>query len=100
MTKCPEILAYQTPDTIAECFNGVSSRLCSALWDLVPSYTDFDREDCGPADVVGVNSLEGFWDRLDADLQAELIVVAERAEKEEAERRAAYEAKYPRSRFI
>lgn len=52
------------PDEVAECWEGVGD-LYSVLWGLVSEYTPIDREDCGPADVIGINSVASFWDHLE-----------------------------------
>lgn len=73
-------LKYATPDTVAECWNGVfssPSKLYEALWNLVPLYDRIDIEECGPADVVGVNSVASFWSHLSTEHQIELNKLAE-----------------------
>ena len=69
-----------TPDDVAECWDGVlaSLDLYEALWACVASYDEFDREDCGPADVIGLNSVASFWDRFTPEQQAALNQLAER----------------------
>lgn len=74
MTKPHESLKYHTPDAVAECWNGVIAvpGLYGALWDCVDQYDKFDIEDCGPSDVVGLNSVAQFWDRFSTDHQTAL----------------------------
>jgi hypothetical protein len=64
---------YITPDTAAECL-GIPARsaLYAALWGLVEHYQKINYEECGPADVVGINSIAKFWHMLPEDLQVEL----------------------------
>lgn len=68
-------LGYITPDEFAETRDGVCRNgmgLYQRLWALTAFYTKIDREDCGPADVVGVNSIASFWDKLSEEDQLEL----------------------------
>lgn len=76
--KIHEGLQVVTPDTVAECWNGVYGHgdLYERLWDCVPHYKKFDREDCGPHDVVGVNSVAQFWDRFSDDHKTKLNELA------------------------
>lgn len=83
MTKIVPHAAFEvtTPDVVAECWNGVFSNetcpnLYELLWNCVPSYKAFDREDCGPADVVGLNSVKDFWDTFPPVAQEELNKLA------------------------
>ncbi len=59
-------LKYITPDEVAECWEGVfgQGNLYEALWDCVEHYEKIDREDCGPHDVIGINSVASFWSRF------------------------------------
>jgi hypothetical protein len=73
-----------TPDTVAECMNGVFSSpdaLYEALWALVPSSKSYDVEDNGPADVVGIGALAESW-HLVTDAQA--LTLNDLAAKHEA----------------
>lgn len=81
MTQAHIALTVVTPDQVAECWEGVDDPLYQALWDLVPLYDKIDRENCGPADVIGLNSVASFWDRLSDDNRAELNRLAQREEE-------------------
>jgi hypothetical protein len=73
-----------TPDTVAECWNGVYNfgNLYEELWSCVKNYKEFDREDCGPHDVVGLNSVKDFWDKFSPENQQKLNELAEALDKE------------------
>lgn len=73
-----------TPDTIAECWDGVFhfGDLYEQLWACVRHYTPIDREDCGPHDVIGINSVTSFWDSFSAQNQAHLNELAEAHDNE------------------
>ena len=81
----PVLLQITTPDTLAECFDGVSESLYAALWELTTHYAPINYENCGPSDVIGINSIASFWWEISADHQAELIAIAQ-AEDEREER--------------
>lgn len=77
-------LSLFTPDTVAECWNGIIGQggdfsLYDALWACLndPRMVEIDREDCGPADVIGINCVADFWDRFDANQRARLNAAAE-----------------------
>jgi hypothetical protein len=72
-----------TPDTVAECWDGVYSfgNLYEQLWSCVEKYDEVDREDCGPADVVGINSVAQFWADFSPENQAKLNELAEAQDK-------------------
>lgn len=79
MTKITPHEAFQviTPDAVGETWNGVFHNetcpdLYERLWQCVANYNRIDREDCGPADVVGVNSVAHFWDSFTEVEQTEL----------------------------
>lgn len=66
-----------TCDEVAECWDGVYRNetvpdLFEQLWACVPAEPSYDREDCGPADVVGIDCVADAWDRLTPEAQAEL----------------------------
>lgn len=63
-----------TPDEVAECMPGIrgDSTLYRELWACTEHYKKFDREDCGPSDVVEINSLSKFWSRFERFHQLEL----------------------------
>jgi len=69
-----------TPDTVAECLNGVKDDLYSALWALVPYYTKRDPEAECPPDP-DFNALALFWDKLSPEHQAILNELAVEEEK-------------------
>ncbi len=70
-------LEYITPDAVAECWSNVSPELYASLWGKVALYEKFDREDCGPADVIGINSVASFWSEFTETEQAILNGLAE-----------------------
>jgi len=77
-----EVLRYITPDTVAECWNGVfgTGDLYEKLWECVDHYDNSYREnieDIGPHDVIGVNSVASFWDRFSDEHKACLNNLAE-----------------------
>lgn len=84
MIKPNETFNYYTPDEVAECWDGVYSagNLYETLWDCVKDYDKFDREDCGPHDVIGVNSVAKFWNRFTEEQQTKLNELAKQHEKE------------------
>lgn len=68
---------YMTPDQIAECVNGVYSagNLYETLWDLTQYYDQSYMaviEDIGPHDVIGINSVASFWDKLSEEHQTKI----------------------------
>lgn len=72
-----EAFAIMQPDEMAECVNGILHNalvpdLYEQLWACVDIYETFNREDCGPHDVIGLNSIARFWGRFDETAQAEL----------------------------
>jgi len=67
------------PDEVAECWSGVlSAGLYEPLWQLVQHYQDIDKEDNGPHDVIGINSVTSFWSHFDDAQRAKLNELAER----------------------
>lgn len=77
-------LSYITPDTVAECWDGVGQELYRALWGCVPHYDTGYRahiEDIGPADVIGINSVASFWDRFTPEQQSKLNELAEKEDR-------------------
>lgn len=68
------------PDEVAECWDGVYhnkqvSDLYEQLWGLTEQYDNKHRdniEDIGPHDVIGINSVKSFWDKLSEPAQMEL----------------------------
>lgn len=73
-----------TPDEIAECWDGVYSfgDLYEQLWACVQRYEPIDREDCGPHDVIGINSVASFWSSFSAPNQARLNELAAARDEE------------------
>jgi hypothetical protein len=66
-----------TCDQVAECWDGVYKNeavpdLYEQLWACVPEKASFDREDCGPADVVGVDCVADAWAKFTPEAQVEL----------------------------
>jgi len=68
-----------TPDTVAECLEGVKDDLYSALWALVPYYTKRESNELPPD--PDFNALAGFWDKLEPEQQAKLNELAAEQEK-------------------
>lgn len=79
-------LAYNRPDEIAECWDGVSESLYKALWDMVEHYKPRkgDIEDMCPQDEVGVNSTAKFWSKFSGPHKCELNRLAVREAKRHA----------------
>ena len=76
-----------TPDTVAECWDGVfgSGNLYERLWSMVDLYDESYREnieDIGPHDVVGINSVASFWDKFTEEERELLNALAERNDRE------------------
>lgn len=72
-------LTVTRPDEAAECWDGVlDSGLYGKLWGCTHLYTDIDRENCGPSDVVGVNSIASFWSTFDDETKLKLNELAEK----------------------
>lgn len=65
-----------TPDEVAETWDFIDEELYQKLWELVGSYTEIDKEDCGPHDVIGVNAVSKFWACLSVKEQVKLNIVA------------------------
>jgi len=65
-----------TPDEVAECLPYIPRDLYSRLWDFVNEYEPIDRENCGPNDVIGINALSKFWDKLTPKQQRKLNELA------------------------
>jgi hypothetical protein len=87
---------YITPDTVAECWDGVFSfgNLYEQLWACVEHYDNSYREnieDIGPHDVVGINAVAGFWSKFSPENQIKLNALAA---DQEAENRARYPEEY------
>jgi len=71
-----------TPDEVAECWDGVlDAGMYDPLWAVVRDYEKIDREDCGPFDVVGVNSVASFWRKFTKEQRIKLNELAERNER-------------------
>ncbi len=75
-------LSVVTPDQVAECWDGVIAQegLYETLWSLTEHYDNAHLEvieDIGPGDVVGINSVASFWDRLDEQTQERLNKLAQ-----------------------
>ena len=72
-------LKYVTPDTVAECWDGIGDDLYEALWHCVAKYDNAYREnieDIGPHDVIGINAVTDFWDGFTPEQQIKLNAVA------------------------
>lgn len=83
--------SYYRPDEVAECWEGVIDRnaateaakmeLYHALWDAMDGAKPLSElvniEDCGPHDVIGLNSVADFWDRFTPAQQARLNELAD-----------------------
>ena len=85
MSKPHKMFYIWTADQVAECLDGVFSApggLYAALWALVPAKRSYDREDCGPSDVIGVDCLADVWGRLSEDHQEKLNNLAVKHEAE------------------
>jgi hypothetical protein len=79
MTEPHLSLTLLTPDTVAECWEGVlDADLYNPLWDCVSKYEKIDKEDCGPFDVVGINCVADFWADFTPEQQAKLNELAVR----------------------
>jgi hypothetical protein len=77
--KPHERFKYITPDTVAECWNGVFDfgNLYEQLWNCVEHYDKVDKEDNGPHDVIGINSVASFWHMFSEENQKHLNEIAE-----------------------
>ena len=82
MTKPHPLLEVRTPDEVAETWDNVPVELCNNLWSLTNHYTKYDRKDCGPHDVIGVNSIASFWKLLSTKDQMLLNILARKQESE------------------
>jgi len=71
-------------DEVAETWDGVPEALYVTLWnDIVPDQKPIpNREDTGPADHVGFESLASHWDKLSEADQLLLNNLAEARDKE------------------
>lgn len=80
----PGAFKWTTPDTFAETTDGASAvdGLIDALWACVPDYDTINREDCGPADVIGANAIALFWDRFSDEHKAAMIELQAAADAE------------------
>jgi hypothetical protein len=76
MIKPHSAFEVVTPDTVAECWNGVDDELYRALWNCTSKYEEVDTEDCGPGDVVGINSVSDFWAEFSHEQQVRLNELA------------------------
>jgi hypothetical protein len=86
--KPHEAFKVTTPDTVAECWDGVyhainpdgtEMRLYEALWNCTAHYNDKHLEhieDIGPHDVIGINSTASFWHLFTPAQQAKLNELA------------------------
>ena len=86
-TKPHDALGYCTPDQVAECWDGVTSvpGLYEALWGLTEHYSrehEENIEDMGPHDVIGINSVSSFWEKLSEEHRTELNRLAEENDRE------------------
>jgi hypothetical protein len=77
ITKPNETLNYVRPDEVAECWNNVPDSLYTFLWTLTNKYQHIDREDCGPYDVIGINSVIKFWNDFTEEQKIQLNQLAE-----------------------
>lgn len=68
-------------DTIAECWDGVSTELYQALWGAMdhakPLSEQIDIEESCPNDAVGLNTTVEFWDKFTDAQKVELNALAE-----------------------
>lgn len=66
-------LTVTRPDEVAECWEGtLKDGVYETLWGLVQHYDKIDREECGPHDVIGINSVASFWHLIDDATKARL----------------------------
>ncbi len=78
MVESNAVFEVITPDEVAECWDGVFSNeavpdLYEQLWALTKFYEKIENiEDIGPHDMIGINSVAGFWSRLAPATQVEL----------------------------
>ena len=77
-----DLAKYMTPDAVAECAVPMRHPLYVVLWGLTAHYKRIDFEECGPADVVGVNSLATFWHLIPERHKADLNQLLEAYEQE------------------
>ncbi len=84
MIKPHDYFNMITPDEVGECWDGIFhfGNLYETLWSCTKHYTKIDREDCGPHDVIGINSVAKFWDRFTPEQQTKLneLAAAKQAE--------------------
>jgi hypothetical protein len=84
MTTAPHAaLRLVTPDEVAECWDGIDTETYQALWDTVAHYEPIDVEDCGPADVIGINSVASLWEHFSEDIRRALNAAARAQEVED-----------------
>ena len=78
-------LCLATPDTVAECFEGVPFELARKLWDTTEHLTGISSFECdAPNDYQQTNSVETVWHLFTDDEKKALndICVARDAEWE------------------
>lgn len=70
------------PDQVAECWDGVGDDLYRALWASMSDMKPLAHEDCGPADVIGLNSVASVWSRFTPEQQTRLNQLATRMQED------------------
>jgi hypothetical protein len=78
------LFKLHTADEVAECWEGVPEALYLKLWNvIVPKQKEIpNREDNGPADVIGIGNLAAHWKLLTDDEQKLLNGLAEKKQAE------------------
>lgn len=78
------VFEYIRPDEIAECWDGVTDDLYTALWNVTPEKASYagNIEDMGPGDVVGIDCLDDVWDKF---TEAQQIALNDLADKKAAQ---------------
>lgn len=78
---------YVSPDTVAECWDGITMELRKRLWELVQFMTPIPAEimeDSGPADHIGHDNLADLFHHL-TDEEAIALNAAAIKEEEESD---------------
>ncbi len=77
-------LSFHSCDTIAECWDGVSSALYRALWNAMdhakPLSEQIDIEESAPGDAIGLNTPVEFWHLFTDDEKTALNAIATEAD--------------------
>lgn len=78
-------LTLTSLDTVAECYEGISTELYSKLWSLLgeckPMSEQINIEESSPCDAIGLNNVASFWERF-SDIEKEALNAAERQNAE------------------